>query len=33
MTETMHAALAPRARPTVPGPLSASLTFGWRALL
>jgi ABC-2 type transport system permease protein len=33
MTETMQAALTHRARPAVPGPLSTSLTFGWRALL
>jgi ABC-2 type transport system permease protein len=33
MTETMQAALTPRVRPAPPGPLSASLTFGWRALL
>ena len=33
MTETMQAALTPRARPAVPGALSASLTFGWRAML
>jgi ABC-2 type transport system permease protein len=33
MTATMHAALTHRARPAPPGPLSASLTFGWRALL
>jgi ABC-2 type transport system permease protein len=33
MTDTMQAALTPRTRPAVPGPLSATLTFGWRALL
>ena len=33
MTETLQAALTPRTRPPVPGALSASLTFGWRALL
>jgi ABC-2 type transport system permease protein len=33
MTETMQAALTHRARPAVPGALSTSLTFGWRALL
>lgn len=33
MTDTMQVALAPRSRPAVPGPISASLTFGWRALL
>jgi ABC-2 type transport system permease protein len=33
MTETMQAALTHRTRPAVPGPLSTSLTFGWRALL
>jgi ABC-2 type transporter len=33
MTATTHAALTHRARPAPPGPLSASLTFGWRALL
>jgi ABC-2 type transport system permease protein len=33
MTETVQAALTPRSRPPVPGALSASLTFGWRALL
>jgi ABC-2 type transport system permease protein len=33
VTETMQVALSPRTRPAVPGPLSASLTFGWRALL
>ena len=33
MTETLQAALTPRTRPPVPGGLSASLTFGWRALL
>ena len=33
MTDTMQAALTPRNRPAVPGPLSATLTFGWRALL
>ena len=33
MTATMQAALTQRARPNPPGPLSASLTFGWRALL
>jgi ABC-2 type transport system permease protein len=33
MTDTMQAALTSRARPAVPGPLSTSLTFGWRALL
>jgi ABC-2 type transport system permease protein len=33
MTDTMQVALTPRTRPAVPGPLSASLTFGWRALL
>jgi ABC-2 type transport system permease protein len=33
MTDTMQAALTPRTCPAVPGPLSATLTFGWRALL
>jgi ABC-2 type transport system permease protein len=33
MTATMHAERTHRARPAPPGPLSASLTFGWRALL
>jgi ABC-2 type transport system permease protein len=33
MTETLQAALQPRARPEPPGPLSATLTFGWRAIL
>jgi ABC-2 type transport system permease protein len=33
MTETMRVALTPRTRPAPPGALSASLTFGWRALL
>ena len=33
MTETMQAALTHRARPVPPGPLTASLTFGWRAVL
>jgi daunorubicin/doxorubicin transport system permease protein len=33
MTDTMQAALTPRTRPAVPGPASATLTFGWRALL
>ena len=33
MTETLQAALTPRTRPPVPGALSASLTFGSRALL
>jgi ABC-2 type transport system permease protein len=33
MTATMQAALTHRERPAPPGPLSASLTFGWRALL
>ena len=33
MTDTMQAALTPRTRPAVPGPVSATLTFGWRALL
>src|SRR5215471_6003866 len=33
MTATMQAALTHRERPGPPGPLSASLTFGWRALL
>ncbi len=33
MTDTMRVALTPRAHPAPPGPLSASLTFGWRALL
>jgi ABC-2 type transport system permease protein len=31
--ESLRVALAPRTRPAPPGPLSASLTFGWRALL
>jgi ABC-2 type transport system permease protein len=31
--EGLRVALAPRTRPTPPGALSASLTFGWRALL
>ena len=31
--ESLRVALAPRMRPQPPGPLSASLTFGWRALL
>lgn len=30
---TVHAALSTRARPPRPNALSASLTFGWRALL
>jgi len=30
---TLHAALADRTRPPRPNPLSASLTFAWRALL
>lgn len=33
MTDTMQVALTRRTRPAVPGPLSATLTFGWRALL
>ena len=33
MTDTLQAALSTRTRPDAPGPLSASLTFGWRALL
>jgi ABC-2 type transport system permease protein len=33
MTATMQAALTHRERPAPPGPLSASLTFGWRAVL
>jgi daunorubicin/doxorubicin transport system permease protein len=33
MTDTIQAALTPRTRPAVPGPVSATLTFGWRALL
>jgi ABC-2 type transport system permease protein len=33
MTATMQAALTPRARPPGPSALSASLTFGWRAVL
>jgi ABC-2 type transport system permease protein len=33
MTETLQTALSPRTRPAAPGGLSASLTFGWRALL
>ncbi|TDQ45515.1 ABC transporter permease [Actinorugispora endophytica] len=31
--ERLRAALAPRTRPERPGPLAASLVFGWRALL
>ncbi|GAA4084291.1 MULTISPECIES: ABC transporter permease [Actinomadura] len=31
--ELIAAVLAPSARPPRPGPLSASLTFGWRAML
>jgi ABC-2 type transport system permease protein len=31
--ETLGAVLAPGARPPRPGPLSASLSFGWRAML
>ncbi|MEY9212801.1 ABC transporter permease [Thermobifida halotolerans] len=31
--ERLSSALAPRARPPRPGPLTASLVFGWRALL
>jgi ABC-2 type transport system permease protein len=33
MTDTMQVALAHRDRPAPPGPLSATLTFGWRAVL
>jgi ABC-2 type transport system permease protein len=33
MTETLHAALTHRARPEVPGALSTTITFGWRAVL
>jgi ABC-2 type transport system permease protein len=33
MTDAMQAALTPRSRPPVPGAWSASLTFGWRAVL
>jgi ABC-2 type transport system permease protein len=33
MTETLQAALSARPRPVAPSPLSASVTFGWRALL
>jgi len=33
MTDTLQAALSPRTRPATPGPLSASRTFGWRAML
>lgn len=31
--ELLRSALSTRARPSRPGALSASLTFGWRALL
>lgn len=31
--EPLHAALASSERPPAPGPLSASLTFGWRQML
>jgi ABC-2 type transport system permease protein len=33
MTETLSAVLAPGARPPRPSALSASITFGWRAVL
>jgi ABC-2 type transport system permease protein len=33
MTDTMQAVFTHRAPPAPPGPLSSSLTFGWRALL
>jgi ABC-2 type transport system permease protein len=33
MTETLQAALTSPTRPTPPGPVAATLTFGWRALL
>lgn len=33
MAETLSAVLAPGHRPTRPSPLSASITFGWRAVL
>ena len=29
--ESLHTALASTARPPRPGPLSAAVTFGWRA--
>jgi ABC-2 type transport system permease protein len=33
MTEALQAALTSPARPSPPGPVAATLTFGWRALL
>lgn len=33
LDETLRSALASGARPTPPGPLAASLIFGWRAML